>query len=229
MSEEHDAPTEKSHCWNTIGVWGAETPRCVELQRLAHCRNCNVFVEAGHALLDRRPPEEYLEEWTEALAGEKETGIKDAISVVVFRLGQEWMALGTDIFREVAEMGDIHKIPHCNDAVLMGLVNIRGELQLCFSLHVLFNIETPEDSTPPSGTKVSKRMLVAERDKSCWIFPVDEVYGICRYDPNDLQNVPATVSKAAASYTKGVFHLAEKNIGHLDDALLFGALNRRMM
>jgi chemotaxis-related protein WspD len=188
-----------------------------------------VFIESGHALLDRKPPAGYLEKWAEALSAEKDTGIKDAVPVLVFRLGQEWMALGTDIFREVAEMGNIHKIPHCNDAVLMGLVNIRGELQLCFSLHVLLGIETAEDSPPPSGKKISKRMLVAERDKSCWIFPVDEIYGIHRYDQNDLRNVPATISKAAATYTKGVFRLEEKNIGHLDDALLFGALNRRLM
>ena len=224
--DENDPGREKKRCWNTIGVWGDETPRCAHLQRLAHCRNCPVFIEAGRDLFDRKPPEGYLHDWTRALAAEKEASGKETVSVVVFRLGSEWFAMGTRVFKEVSEIERIHKIPHVHDPVILGLINIRGELQLCISLHTLLEIEKADDAA--AGPLRTSRMIVAEKDRSAWVFPADEVSGIFRCDPKRLQNAPATVSKAASTYTRGMFTLEDKKIGHLDDALLFGALHRRI-
>ncbi|HEY9052840.1 MAG TPA: chemotaxis protein CheW, partial [Gammaproteobacteria bacterium] len=33
-------------CWNKIGVWGNEKPRCPQLDELIHCNNCPVYAEA---------------------------------------------------------------------------------------------------------------------------------------------------------------------------------------
>lgn len=228
MAGRHDPKMEEKQCWNTIGVWGSETPRCKHLDQLAHCRNCPVFVEAGSDLFDREPPEGYLETWTRALAAEKASKATETTSVLVFRLEQEWFAMATQRFKEVSEMQHIHKIPHTNDPVILGLINIRGELQLCVSLHTILEIERKDDAAPTDGLLATSRMVVAEKDHATWVFPADEVYGIHRYDPKRLQNVPATVSRAASTYTRGIFMLEDRKVGHLDDALLFGALNRRI-
>jgi len=228
MDGKNDPTLEKKRCWNTIGVWGSETPRCQELERLAHCRNCQEFIRAGRELFDRKPPEGYLQTWTDSLAAEKELKSSETVSVLIFRLGREWLAMGAGLFREVSEVQSVHKIPHCDDPVISGLVNIRGELQLCISLHALFEIEDDDPSKPADHKIVTPRLLVAEKDLSSWVFPVDEVYGLYRYDPNRLQHVPATVSRAAATYTRGIFTLEDKRVGCLDDVLLFNALSRRV-
>ena len=136
--------------------------------------------------------------------------------------------MGTGLFSEVSEVQSVHKIPHSDDPVISGLVNIRGELQLCISLHALFEIEENDPSKQTDDKTATPRLLVAEMDLSSWVFPADEVYGIYRYDPNRLQPVPATVSRASATYTRGIITLEDRRVGCLDDALLFSALNRRV-
>jgi chemotaxis-related protein WspD len=228
MEGKKDLIRGQKRCWNTIGVWGSETPRCQDLEHLAHCRNCQEFIRAGRELFDRSPPEGYLQTWTDALAAEKESKLSETISVLIFRLGREWLAMDTGLFREVSELQGVHKIPHCDDPVISGLVNIRGELQLCISLHALLEIEKDDPSKTADGQIILPRLLVAEKDLSSWVFPADEVSGIYRYDPNRLQQVPATVSRAAATYTRNIFTLGDKRVGCLDDALLFSALSRRV-
>ena len=228
MHKEKESQEGLKHCWNRIGVWGKETPRCSDLKRVTHCRNCEVFIEAGRDLLNREPPEEYLEEWRDVLAEEKKVEIKGTVSVLIFRIGEEWLALPAMIFKEISEIQVVHRIPHRSDEILKGLVNIRGELKLCFNLESLAGIEKKHDTDQNISPMIYKRMVVIEKNGSSWVFPADEIYGVYRYDPDGLQNVPATVSKATATYTKGVFPWREKSVGHLDDELIFYTLNRRI-
>ena len=66
------------------------------------------------------------------------------------------------------------------------------------------------------------------REGSRLVFPVDEVHGIHRCQPRELKEVPATVAKATATYTKSVLAWREKTVGCLDDQLLFYTLNRSL-
>lgn len=47
-------------------------------------------------------------------------------SVLVFRVGEEWMAADIALLVEIGEMRPIHTIPHRTNEILSGLVNIRG-------------------------------------------------------------------------------------------------------
>jgi chemotaxis-related protein WspD len=99
--ETHTLDVQKPHearndCWNQIGVAGDGT--CPELEKVIHCRNCPVYSAGGRHLPEREPPEDYLREWTRALAEEKdEDKAADTLSVLIFRLGQEWLALPTHV------------------------------------------------------------------------------------------------------------------------------------
>jgi chemotaxis-related protein WspD len=119
-------------CWNKIGVWGDRS--CPELEAAVHCHNCPVFSAAGRSLLDREAPDEYLGEWAEAITRPAETKNANGESAVVFRLASEWFGLPVHLCREVVEDCPIHTLPHRSDAVFLGLVNVRGQLQLCISL-----------------------------------------------------------------------------------------------
>ena len=80
-------------CWNVIGVQGDAS--CPELDKAIHCRNCPVFSAAGRGLLEQAFPRGYLEKWGHILAQNKEVESAADLSLIVFRLGDEWLALRT--------------------------------------------------------------------------------------------------------------------------------------
>ena len=138
LAEARQAPLAND-CWNWIGVKGDRS--CSELPTHVHCRNCPVFTAAGQRLFDRELTPGHLEEWTRRLS-EPEAAVEgQTISVLVFRIGTEWLAADVSVLVEIAELRPIHTIPHRSNAVLAGMVNIRGELQLCVSLGGILGIE----------------------------------------------------------------------------------------
>ena len=177
-------------------------------------------------LLDRDLPEGYLEEKTALVSAQKQLVEGGERSVVVFRLGSEWMSLPTAIFQEVAERPLVHRLPHHVNGALAGLVNVRGELLLCVRLHALLGMRTSPQATESNEHTSSQRLLVCNRGGDRLAFLVDEVCGVHRFPPRDLKPVPATVAKSSATYTLGLLPWKEKTIGCLDDELLFYAFNK---
>lgn len=208
----------KTDCWNQIGVEGDRS--CPELKTYIHCRNCPVYSAAGRELLDREAPPGYLNEWTHLLTQEKEEQAVGTISVGIFRLGEEWLALPAQLFKEVTEPSLIHSLPHRSNHILLGITSIRGEIQICISLSEFLGLEPAAPSHNMSPI-VYKRMVVVEKEGDRWVFPVDEIYGVHRIHPMDLRNVPATVSKASVTYTKSIFIWQDKSVSYLDEELLF--------
>jgi len=212
-------------CWKRIGVWGREGPRCPELERVVHCRNCRVFTRAGRNLLDRDLPKEHREESGQVLAAKKVEEPIGTISVVVFCIGGEWLALPSHLFVEIIEGGSIHSIPHRKDRVLLGISNVHGEIQLCVSLKQLIGLDEGDENSMKSR-KPHPRMMVVGKDEDRWVFPVDEIRGVHRVHPNQFQNVPVSVSKSKSTFTKGVFKWKDLLVAFLDDELLFYSLKR---
>ncbi len=219
--KEHDA-AEINRCWKRTGVWGDERPRCLELDRVIHCRNCNVYIQAGRSLLQQDLPETYREECTEVLADKKEIEHIGTISVVIFKIAAEWFALPTRIFAEVIEPVPVHSVPHRKNSVLIGIINMHGEIQLCVSLKALFELEKEETDE----SRGCRRMLVINRDGEKWVFPVHHIHGVHRLNPGMLQNVPVTVSKAKSTFTKAIFHWDGRQVSLLDEELLIYRLTR---
>lgn len=182
----------------------------------------------GSRLLERTPDEEYLQEWEVLLAKVAEPS-KEAqeIPVVVFRLAKEWLALSALVFAEVAIERPIHRLPHLANPLLLGMVNLRGQLRICISLQQLFEIEhSPKEIETPSSSK--KFILAVQHDGDFWGFPVDEVEGVCRFEINALENVPVTVVKSSVNYLKGVMIWKGKSVGLIDEALLFYSLKKKV-
>ena len=179
-------------------------------------------------LLDREPPPDYLREWTERIAAEKKVGDAGTISVLVFRVGVELLALPTRIFQEVAEDCTVHTIPHRTSGVVAGIVNIRGELFVCASLGALLGIEKDVSEKPAPGRRMHRRLLVANRAGNRLAFPVDEVSGVHRYHPRELRPAPATLAESRVTYTTGLIPWNDRTVGCLDDELLFYTLNKSL-
>lgn len=219
---------ERTDCWNHIGVSGNGT--CPELVKVVHCRNCPVYAAGGRSLLEREPPAEYLHEWTQALAEEKDEGTAaDTLSVLIFRLGRAWLALPTHICQEMAEMRPIHTLPHRSGPVLLGLVNIRGVIRLCVSLSELLGLEPTDDIGQASNHNAQACLVVIARQSDHWVMLVDELYGIQRFPLSAVRDAPVTVAKTTPRLTKGVIDWQNKGVGYLDDELLFLALRKEVL
>jgi chemotaxis-related protein WspD len=224
-------PLEKaaSDCWNTIGVRGDRS--CPELNEHVHCQNCPVFAAAGRRFLDAPSPEGYLDEWTDRLAEIPETASCDTISVLVFRIADEWLALPIHAMVEVTTPRPVHRVPY-RAGLLAGLVNIRGELHLCVHLSkVLGIVDRATLTTPaekPGASHLRERYLVTHRASDRWVFPVDAVDQVCRIPRTDVQAPPATVKRAANHLSSGMFSWNGQPVGLLDDARVFDFLQRKL-
>ena len=242
-------------CWSEIGVHGDSS--CPELQNFIHCRNCPVYSSAGAQLLNRPLPANYRRDWTAHFARKKKSATPAKISAVVFRLESEWLALPTQAFQEVAERRLIHSLPHRRSGMVLGLVNVRGELLICVSLSRLLGLKqggnadlsaggdacatTARVATPGSSfTGLAKtsagepqrglfaRLLVAHWEGSRLAFPVEEVYGVVRFEAQDLKEPPATVAKSNVSYTRGILPWHNRSVGFLNAGVVFPMLDRSL-
>lgn len=212
------------NCWKRIGVWGQEEPRCQWLERVIHCRNCDVFTRAGRNLLERGLPADYQDGWAQVFAEKKEEELPGTVSVVIFRIAKQWFALPAQLLEEAITPQPLHTVPHRNNGVLLGVINVHGEIQLCVSLKNLLDLEDADENE--EQRTVYRRMIVVNKEEKRWVFPVDEIHGIHRVHPQIFQNVPVTVAKAKNTFTKYLFDWEENSVALLDDELLLYKLTR---
>jgi chemotaxis-related protein WspD len=145
--------------------------------------------------------------------------------VVIFRLESETFALPTPVFQEVAERRPQHSLPHRARSIALGIVNIRGELLVCASLARLLGVV---ESTPRNRRAQLDRLLVASWNGQRVAFPVDEVFGIHRFQQDEVREAPSTVARSTLTYTRGVIAWRERAVGFLHADSLFAALNRSL-
>jgi chemotaxis-related protein WspD len=215
-----------SRCWNVIGVHGDGS--CPELTLYVHCRNCPVYSAGAAELLDGVAPVDYLAERTRHFATAQRPSDAETRAVVIFRVGAEWLALPTSVVIEVANLHPIHSLPHRQNGVVLGLASVRGELLICVSLGHVVGVEASPEADRVRTSTVYQRLLVIRREELRAVCPVDEVYGIHRFHPGELESVPATVAQASVTYSTGLLSWHDHSVGILDDQLVFYTLKRSL-
>ena len=220
-----DGSSEEIHaCWNEIGVYGNRT--CKELLETVHCRNCPVYSAAAMRVLDRGVPADYKRQWTQHFALEKKRPSPANKSAVLFRIGPEWFALPTGVFREIAERRPIHSLPHRQEGVMLGLVNVRGELLICVSLGRLLGLERENARHKPRA--IYERLVVTEWQGKRLSFPVSEVAGIHRFQAEELKDAPTTPGLASPHFVQSLLPWQNRQVNCLDQDLVLAALNRNL-
>ncbi len=217
---------QTERCWKTIGVFGDRS--CERLERHRHCRNCDAYSRAAKTLFDREVPEEELQAWTRQLAEEKPVEQIESVSVLMFRIASEWLALATQHFKEVVDVRSVHPVPFRTHRVLLGLVNVNGELVPCLSLFHLLRLDEGAPAGEAEAPKSHRRMVVIERGRQRFVFPVDEVLGVRRISQEQVQPAPATISRSPVTLNHGIFEVEGKTIGWLDDDRFFAALQESL-
>jgi chemotaxis-related protein WspD len=220
-------------CWNQIGISGDRS--CPELDSLVHCRNCTVFAAAAQSFFNRPAPEGYLAEWSRWLNGSDahRAGDPDARdandggvqscgterSVLIFRLGAEYLALRTQALAEVTMLHRVHYVPHRSNQILAGLVNLRGKVELCVSLHGLLGVDA-------SGAP-ARLVVLRDQDRGeTWAFPVDEVLGIERISQSQWRSVPSTLVNPAVGFSQAILAWNGQSVGLLDEQRVLAAFRR---
>jgi chemotaxis-related protein WspD len=202
-----------ARCWSVIGVDRGGDWTCSALEELVHCRNCPVFTAGGRALMEQAAPAGYLEEWQAFLADARLRQAERSISTLVVRLGSEWLAIDASAIGEVAALRPAHRIAHRSGGVLVGLVNIRGQLLLQASLHTLLHLQQEGGA--------GSRLVVLQKDGASWAVQVDEVIGVRRFSTEDIGPVPVTVAQGMARVSRGLMTLRDHSVGYVDvDQLL---------
>lgn len=205
-------------CWNRIGVFGDKS--CPQLERHIHCRNCEVYGAAAIALLDRygsaleRGDDDYGQG-----QGETEEAQGAQRSLLIFRLGEQWLAIATRCLAEVMPVSPIHVLPHRNNRGLLGVTNVRGTLVACLSLAELLGLDTQQDARR-GERRVIPRMLILESDSGPLVTPVDEVSGIQRIPVARISSAKHDDKRAISRFTAGVLQWQEQSITLLDDEQL---------
>ncbi|MBF8675369.1 purine-binding chemotaxis protein CheW [Pseudomonas fulva] len=202
-------------CWNRIGVHGNK--QCPLLERHVHCRNCEVYAAAATRLLDRyalvqdtdaQPDQEAVEH---ACTGR---------SMLLFRLGEEWLALPTACLAEIAPLQAVHSLPHQRSRVLLGVANVRGALVPCLSLPELLG--TPGSVTEPRSNRGLPRMLILAAEGGPVVMAVEEIDGIHRLDR------PLEPGPDAMRFTAAVLQWRGRSVRVLDEQQLLSAVQRSL-
>lgn len=216
------AREEVDNCWRRIGVWAKQGASCPILSEAIHCRNCDVYINAGREMLNRenlsnaKDMFERSKSYTLPIENKKVGTNK----ITVFRLGAEWFSLDSAMVREIIEPGMSRWVPHVSGGLVEGVANINGDPLLVISLKKLLGVDelTIQDKT--LMRRVYPRWVVIEDDKGALAFLADEVYGTFRYLPEELREVPETVGKTMMSYVKGLVDVETWPVGILDGGLL---------
>jgi len=150
----------------------------------------------------------------------------NSFSILIFRLGREWVALPTIFFKEVTHRRPVHRLPHQKGKILQGLVNLNGKLELSVALHELLEIEAfiaPSSSVIPYQLN---RMVAIVKEGALWVFPVDEMNGIYHWNLAGMEQVPTVIARSSMHYVKGVIKVENKRVVLLDEELLFCGLKK---
>ena len=220
LNVTHDDAQAIDDCWNRIGIHGDHS--CPLLAEHIHCRNCAVYSAAATRLLDRYALQQDDERHSSAVV-EVQVATR---SLLMFRLGEEWLALSTRSLVEVAPLQTVHSLPHQRSRALLGVANVRGALVACLSLVELLGLDPTVSVT--TAQRVMPRMLIVAAPGGPVVVPVDEVDGIHAIEERVLTAASLSGDHASAIYTRGVLQWKTRSLRWLDEEQLLGAITRSL-
>ncbi|WP_455205031.1 chemotaxis protein CheW [Kaarinaea lacus] len=216
-------------CWNKIGVWSKAAPSCEKLNEVVHCRNCDVYTQAGRLAFEKPLPKNYIQFWTQYYARENSLQADSRLSVVIFRLQQQWYAVPTRHVDVIEPRSFVHRIPNYDNQFVLGVANIKGKLQLCFSLKRLLNIAT-SDLGEGGSTQVGvyRRFVVLSQESFIYVFPVDEIGSVTRINSDELKPQSDYTVNNTSSLLMGSVTTEQKKVVLINTDILFTKIENAM-
>lgn len=204
-------------CWKEIGVFGNGS--CEKLVEFTHCKNCPVYTQSARNFFNRELPQAFSDEWTKSYATAKVTEEAGNVSLAVFRIRTEILAVYTNLYDETLELKPVHSVPFRSNRFFRGLVNISGELQLCFDLESVLELTASKEDNSHTLSGY-KRLIVLKLQGEKFVFQADEVLGIFHVKSSNIKKPPSTISKSPGSVSEGIVASGDLKITILSEEKL---------
>ncbi|MDB4884803.1 MAG: cheW-like domain protein [Gemmatimonadetes bacterium] len=147
-------------------------------------------------------------------------------SILVFRLGAEWLGLPTSSFDRVGEPRPVHSLPHRGGALAAGLVPVGGDLVIHLSLASLLGIAAAPTVAAADRAGIAMARLVVLADAAGRVaFTADEVLGVHEFDVAQLRPLPSTLARSLVSYTSALVQVGAHPVGVLDGPRVMTAVS----
>lgn len=151
--------------------------------------------------------DEVLRKRAESLAQESAEEIAaDLISVLLFRLGDEWYAVNVDDVREIYQEYLITPIP-CVPDFILGVVNIRGEIISVTDVARMMRLGA---LTTDAGQAPA---IVVHGATSTTAIVVDEIGDIVDVPRDGIEPPLSTIDKSQAEFIAGSIYIDGRLIG----------------
>lgn len=167
--------------------------------------------------LDQAPQnDQYAEQMSEVLRRraaslaqtQTEASTTESIGLLLFRLGEEWYAVGIGGVREIYNDYEVTRIPRVPDYIF-GVFNVRGEIISVTDLGALMRVPNREvqvDDELPSAIIISNEECVTA-------IIVDEIGDIVDAAAGSIEPPLSTLDKAQAEYVSGSIYVDSRLVG----------------
>jgi purine-binding chemotaxis protein CheW len=165
--------------------------------------------EAAHFLGGTR--EEILEKRAESLALEAlEEEVSDRLSMLLFRIGEEWYAVDVADVREIFQEYAVTPIP-CAPSFILGVTNVRGEILSVTDPAVLTSlgqIVGVDGMEPPAVVVTNGTVTTA--------MVVDEIGDIVEVANSAVEPPVSIIDRAQAEFVAGSVYVDGSMVGLLN-------------
>ncbi len=211
-------------CWANIGNLGGDRS-CPKLLEVGSCRECEVIAVAADDLLAREPTAAPALEAGRAaplgpLAPSAAAEGHDRLTLVTFMLGDQALAVDVTRLVEVGAPRPVRRVPHRTRGAFLGLVNVQGRLEPCFSLSHVLGLE-------PIPEAAERRLVVVGDARHRCAFFAQKV-ALKDADQGAVGEPPATITAALDTHVRGILRLAGQSCAWLDVDRLINTLERSL-
>jgi chemotaxis signal transduction protein len=136
----------------------------------------------------------------------------DQVSLLLFRIGEEWYAVRVEDVREIFQEYQITPVPGLPDYVL-GVVNVRGEILSITDparLMHIGSIELTPDVNPPAIVLIDGEVVTA--------LVVDEIGDIAEVSQANIEPPLSIIDRAQAEFISASVYLDGSMVGLINSA-----------
>lgn len=153
---------------------------------------------------------------------------RGGIPVILFRVCSEWLAVASELVKQVTPPRKVRTIPHRAGKVVQGIANFNGEILVVVSLSDLLGVEPSDEKEQSPPSRVCPRTMLIGKEGRPIAVRVDALYGKYQYQSDQLHEPPATLGKAMRTYSKGIVEMEGRQVGILDADLLLYTIEQHL-
>lgn len=165
--------------------------------------------KAAHAMGGTH--DEVLERRAQSLALESvDEEVTDRVSMLLFRIGEEWYAVRVGDVREIFQEYDVTLVP-CTPAYILGVTNVRGEILSVSDPALLMGLGkiAGHAGVQPPAVVVANALIATA-------LVVDEIGDIVEVPNGAIEPPVSIIDRTQAEFVAGSVFVNETMIGLLD-------------